>query len=222
MPSIKLLTGQFLVGFSSKELIFSSQTPLLTPDFYGRSAELEQLNLHLRPGDRGRAAVVLWGLSGQGKTQLALRFQQLFGYKYTSKLWVDATSFDTLLESFTEIALVVDESNTTSKIASFSQLSVSPSSKAKQIIAIVKSWLERKSNMGWLMVIDSVEDIDSFDIRQVLPACDHGSIIITSTRADTSSVAGMQGIEVAGIDEKAGVEMLLQKINQTLHSDEGK
>ncbi|KAI9780998.1 MAG: hypothetical protein M1839_006437 [Geoglossum umbratile] len=197
--------------------VFCSQTSLPTPDFYGRDTELEQMNNYLNREERGRAAVVLCGLSGQGKTQLALRLQRLYGHNYTSKLWVDATSPDTVLESLTEVASAIDGSNAVLKPG---YDSIPHATKSKQIAAMTKSWLERKTNIGWVMTIDGVEDIDGFDIRELLPVCDHGSIIITSTRA-RGGFNGMHDIEVAGIDEESGVEMLLQKAKQSSRSAEG-
>jgi hypothetical protein len=197
----------------------TSETPLETPNFCGRSSELQQMSHHLDPTFSGRRAVVLWGLSGSGKTQLALRFRTLFGDNYVSKLWVDATNLNSAVESIMEIDIATGGAILST--LTLSQMPLSSLSRAKHTLSLFRRWLECKDNNNWLMIIDNVEDLDDYDVRLLLPHCDRGTIIVISTRSETASALRMESIEISKIDDAAGVDMLLQKHNFS-PSNEGK
>ena len=64
------------------------------------------------------------------------------------------------------------------------------------------------------MVIDGLEDLPArYRMEQVLPRCNHGIIIFTTTRRDLASVLKAPKIEVGEIDEAAGVELFLEKFH---------
>jgi hypothetical protein len=203
---------------STKQAI-TSQTPFETPNFCGRSLELEQMRHLLDPTSSGRKAVVLWGLGGSGKTQLALRFRTLFSDNYVSKFWVDSTNLDSAVESIMEIAVEAGGVLLSSLISP--HMPVLSLARAKHVLSLFRRWLECKDNTSWLMIIDSVEDLDNYDIRFLLPQCNHGTVIVTSTRSETASALNIEGIEVSEIDDVAGVDILLRKHDLSQH-DEGR
>jgi hypothetical protein len=190
--------------------------PLKTPNFFGRQAELEQLSKYLQDGSKGRKMIVLKGLGGFGKTQLALHYWTMEAEDYTSRIWIDATSIETALESFKEIA------------AKLGHLMPSPSSSPssvagafKIITAKVNRWLSHPSNDKWLLVIDNVEDLDGeIHMQSLLPSCEHGSIIITTTQAETASIFESESLEVSGMETEAGAELLLHRFRMKTPSGE--
>jgi hypothetical protein len=175
----------------------------------------------LKPGDSEQNCVVLWGLSGFGKTQLALQYYSLYAEEYTSKLWIDATTASQA-ESLGSLTIDIAEVICPDTTASRPSLSLDFSDSV-QSFSRIKAWLARDTNKRWLMIIDNVEDLDSkFQIQQFLPQCQHGSVIITTTRSNLVSVLRVHGIEVEKVDETAGVDMFLDKFPSKTYSSEGK
>ena len=190
--------------------------PLKTPKFFGRQSELEQISKYLHDGSKGRKMIVLKGLGGFGKTQLALHYWTREAENYTSRIWIDATSVETALESFKEIAAKLGHLMPS---ASSSPTSVAAASKI--IMAKVNRWLSHPSNDKWLLVIDNVEDLDGeIHIQGLLPSCEHGSIIITTTQAETASILESESLEVPGMGVEAGAELLLHRFRMKTPSDE--
>ncbi|KAH8745731.1 hypothetical protein BGZ57DRAFT_778270, partial [Hyaloscypha finlandica] len=162
----------------------------------------------------------LWGLSGFGKTQLALQFYSLYARDYTSKIWIDAT-MATQAESLGNLTIDIAEVIQPDPGTSRSSLSLDLLNSTQHFLRI-KAWLARDTNRDWLMIIDNVEDLDGkFQIQQLLPQCRHGTVIITTTRSNLVSVLRVHGIEVEKIDEAAGVNMFLDKFPSKTYSSEG-
>lgn len=71
----------------------------------------------------------------------------------------------------------------------------------------------RRSDSNWLMIIDGLEDLPAsrYHIEQLLPNCNHGTIILTTTRSDLASIVKAPSIEVGEIHEAAGVKLFLEK-----------
>lgn len=73
------------------------------------------------------------------------------------------------------------------------------------------------------MVIDGLEDLPGrYRIEQLLPDCNHGSIILTTTRKDIASILRVPMIEVGEIDEAAGVGLFLEKFHGGNITDDSK
>jgi ATP/maltotriose-dependent transcriptional regulator MalT len=72
--------------------------------FVGRHEELERLWINLQPGKpERRKVVVLNGLAGVGKTQLASRFARDHKDKFTAILWLNGKGRETLLQSLASV-----------------------------------------------------------------------------------------------------------------------
>lgn len=187
----------------------SPDAPMSTPKFYGREAELKRMLTHLS-GPPGRKTVVLWGLGSFGKSQLALKFQSLHHNKKASQIWINVKALETFT-AYKDITIDVLEYEHDPAMPSvdtswpFTQPSRLP-------LYQVKARLEEESDLNWLMVIDGLEDLPArYRIEQLLPRCDHGTIILTSTRSDLASIVKAPGIEVCELNEAAGVELFLER-----------
>lgn len=86
--------------------------------------------------DAGQKVVVLTGIGGLGKTQIALHFWSMQATSYRSRVWIDATSLATVLSSFREVALAVGDN-----VA----LGCNNNASRQPVIA-VKSWLALADN----------------------------------------------------------------------------
>lgn len=177
------------------------------------------MHQYLGEDSDGLKIVVLYGLGGFGKTQLALQYWTEAAEEYTSKIWVDATSLETALESFKDVSTKLGR-QPPHAVAMHSPASVFSASKL--IFADIKKWLSSLSNCRWLVVIDNVEDLDGeFHIRDLIPDCKNGNIIVISTQSETVDVLDARGIEIAKIDAEAGAEILLHRFKKTSQSEEG-
>lgn len=176
-----------------------SRVPVLQTVFTGREIEMNEMKEELGDPRQGRKGVVLWGLHGYGKTQLAIHYISVIRELYDSILWIDCSSWDAIHDSFSQIwrkiqGCVDDE-----------QSPIEP----------VLEWLEQETNPAWIMVFDGVESPDTsttkdIDIRKYFPSCNHGHVLLTTLSPYLHARLGFPGIRVRGVDEHAGVEILLR------------
>jgi NB-ARC domain len=192
---------------------FTSQSlPSATPAFFGRESELNTIKDCFLSTNPGQKVVVLAGIGGLGKTQIALQYWSAHATAYQSRVWIDATSLATVLSSFREVALAVGENVALAcnDIAS------------KQPMMAVKSWLALADNSKWLLVIDNVEDLDcDYRLQDIIPKCDHGAILVTTTQSETASVLGALNVEVGTIENDAGGSILRRRFKRKTYTDEG-
>lgn len=79
----------------------------------------------------------------------------------------------------------------------------------------VQQWL-RQNREPWLLIIDSVDDLEQSNVLQLLPNCSHGAILITSSKANPGSLWDIEkSIEIRELDEDSSVELLCSKIKDT-------
>lgn len=103
-------------------------------------------------GDRNRTCVVLHGLGGIGKTQLANEYIRRHEEKYTAILWLNANDQDSLKLSFRGIAQqVLNYHPSTSLLAGVDLDDLD------QTVDKVKDWLDLPKNSYWLMIYDNYD-----------------------------------------------------------------
>jgi hypothetical protein len=196
-------------------------------NFTGRKTELESIHgafESLKPDLR--KVVVLHGLGGIGKTQLAVQYAHFIHHNYTSVSWINATNSETISGSFLKIAqqlLTQHGLNETTfgKNPDYAAIAtglgippntVNPSGQitasdtATDVIEAVKRWFCTKDNPRWLLIVDNYDDIQNIDIRDYLPHCFHGHILVTSRARDSSRLG--QGLEVVEVEPDDGLEIL--------------
>lgn len=154
-------------------LLFSA--PQIDPAFFtGRSRELDRMVQVFQTDERvvEQRRLVLGGMGGIGKTQLALAYVRQCHRNYTSVLWLNATSESTLLTSFRSVAQALITPRELRRLDN------------DQTIARVHEWLSRPQNSRWLLIFDNYDQPDLFDINTFCPYVGHGSIIITTRLPD--------------------------------------
>jgi hypothetical protein len=192
--------------------VTSQSLPSATLAFFGRESELKATKDCLLGKDPGQKVVVLAGIGGLGKTQIALQFWSTHASLYQSRVWIDATSLATVLSSFREVALAVG-----GNVA----LACNDIASGQPMMA-VKSWLALADNSKWLLVIDNVEDLNcDYRLQDIIPKCDHGAILVTTTQSKTASVLGGLNVEVGTIEKDAGGAILRRQFRRKTYTDEG-
>jgi len=187
--------------------------------FVARDEELSKMH-ELLHGHSNRAAVVLHGLGGIGKTQLAMEYVRRHKEKHTAIFWLNANDEDSLRVSFRNIAQQVLKYHPSNSVLS----GVDLEGDLDHGVDAVKTWLDLEDNTRWLMVFDNYDnplihrssDRSTVDIRRYLPESDHGSIIITTRssrvtqgqRLDIQKLTGLEdGLKIlANMSGRKGIE----------------
>ncbi len=142
----------------------------------GRTEELERLTSAFPGHGPLRQIVLLYGLGGIGKTQLAVTFIKNRSDLYSAIFWLKGHSEDRLRQSFTLIAKRVHD-----EYPSFLPIRKAlETNDVDEIVGAVKKWLSLKRNSKWMLVIDNVDDQQAYDVGKYLPQAYHGSILLTS------------------------------------------
>lgn len=176
-------------------------------------------------------AIVLYGTGGVGKTQLALQYAYLSHAqsKYDSVFWVEGNSYEAAVHSI-QRCLEAIKTHYQSQIGPFgtntrpilAQITEALNdAKAKgtgdsptrghsqqrgHLVEVFINWLSLNHNTLWLIIIDNVDDPESFDFREILPKTQPGAVIVTSRRSDLSVI--WDAIEVPIMAEEEAIDLL--------------
>ncbi|KAH7016555.1 uncharacterized protein B0I36DRAFT_436187 [Microdochium trichocladiopsis] len=154
-----------------------------TPNFVARDGEVEEIRRMLH-SDGSRHVVVLYGLGGIGKTQLAATYIKRYRDEYSAIFWLNIKDEASIQQSFARIATHILEQS--ADAGSLKGLNLQQDH--DKIVQAVKAWLSLAGNTRWLIVYDNYDNpklpgrkIDAtVDIHQFLPMADQGSVVITT------------------------------------------
>lgn len=203
--------------------------------FTGRQITLLHLDEMLQSSPKATSlnVAVLYGIGGIGKTQIAVEYAYRFQSQYSAVFRIDGSREDVFIGSILRYLRfikthyeihgledsprwkVLNETLHKFEDQSWGSAFVGSDLGLKQKVQdCLKSWLSLEENSSWLMIIDNVDDLESYDFRTILPSTVWGSILITSRRADLA--INWKSIEVAGMDEPDALELLSQSGGLTL------
>lgn len=192
-------------------VVFSG-LPESTSFFVGRKAELRDMRQALDPSLPGRKSLLLQGIGGSGKTQLALRHIKEEGRRYSAVIWVNASTAEYAAHDFQEAAAEISKS--------WPRDMPVPQSPELDALSRVKARLRSTAHRNWLLVIDSAEDGDQNDLARYLPECSHGSVLVTSTKPRSfKGFRSKSTIHVEGLDHENACSLLFLCAQKT--GDEG-
>ncbi|PSN58549.1 hypothetical protein BS50DRAFT_538593 [Corynespora cassiicola Philippines] len=159
--------------------------------FVARDAEmreLERLLIRDGPATRRRNVVVIHGLGGIGKTQLAVEFARKHQHSFSGSFWLDGSSDTSLKQSFADMVqrLPRDELAATGTETAIGHANADADAAVHECLR----WLSLSSNRRWLLIVDNVdrdhndaEDSQAYNVKEYFPHADHGSVLITSRLA---------------------------------------
>lgn len=150
------------------------ETPRRNVHFTGRKDDLEELSeLLAEPGPTG-ARVVLHGISGVGKSQLAVEYTHRYGDGYDVVWWIKAGP--TAREEFAALAV---------------HLELVVGRDVGERVRAVHSALRGRSGprQRWLLIFDGADDVG--EIRDLLPE-GRGDVLVTSLSRDWAGMLGFQ------------------------------
>ena len=211
----------------------SSSIPMRLPfhkngNFTGRDREIAEIHKVLHCADATisqRRVMVLHGLGGMGKTQLAIQYAYTHQKDYTSVWWVNASTTRALSQGFLEIAQQLLSYHTQKATAGLKPDSASIAvalglppdtvsqngelNASEDITGIVKaiiSWFAAEDNNRWLLIFDNYDDLRNVNIFDFFHPGSTGSILITSRSRDTCHIGN--GLEVQEVAEGEALEIL--------------
>lgn len=175
-------------------------------NFVGRHEELGHLWHHLQPEEKGsRKVVVLHGLGGLGKTQLAIRFAREHKEHFTAIFWLPGKSRETLLQSLSSVSSQLPGQSIDPTATNQGEVEKN----AKQVLR----WLASPGNTRWLLIYDNIDQYspgtdDGYDVEKFFPTADHGSILVTS-RLQSITELGLP-FALQGFNSEDAVSLLWQ------------
>ncbi|KAL8711263.1 MAG: hypothetical protein Q9225_007149 [Loekoesia sp. 1 TL-2023] len=174
--------------------------------FVERQGIFQTLSHHLENtvGDTaGHRVIVLTGMGGQGKTQIALEYckrsQASSIFKYV--FWIDASTENALVRSYSTVAEMLSKPG-----VSFLD--------DKSRVSYVKEFLGRTSQR-WLLVLDNFDRPDLFPcVAGYFPSGTSGALIITSRHAESERL-GMS-VAVPRMTEDESIKLLLHRAKKDI------
>ena len=183
--------------------------------FVGRASNLSSIESILLPLTAAeRKVVVLHGLGGIGKSQLAIEFAKKHRSDYTAVLWLNAKTEETLKRSFAANARRLPKKYFNQEILYGPQ--------NEEVLSLIlremKAWLHLPGNHRWLLIYDNVDNPkipdnkrqNAYDVRPYFPEAHQGSILVT-TRWKTLRIG--HPLEVAKLSKDEESISLLEQIS---------
>lgn len=188
LMGLLLIAGRIQVK-SSKEQFIVQRCPAPTPVFTGREKLVTQIERCVDCGYNERRVCVVHGLGGAGKTQLVLKVIERTRERWSVVLYVDASSREAIERTLEGFAVA--------------------NGLGKAHGDTIR-WLESRCER-WLLVFDNA-DSPWLNIRDFIPNCRYGSIIITTRLYDMALLA--QGPDsdcsVSSMDPEEALVLLMR------------
>jgi serine/threonine protein kinase/tetratricopeptide (TPR) repeat protein len=160
--------------------------------FTGRKQVLEALHDAFFSGKAAAQIQAISGLSGIGKTQVALEYAYRYHRDYQAILWLRGDTREKMLNDIVALANVL-------------HLQVQQNGEQPHSTEAVKSWLRK--NTRWLLIVDNIEDLKL--VRTLLPATAPGHILLTTRTQTTGNIA--QRIDLEKMTQEEGALLLLRR-----------
>ncbi len=152
--------------------------------FVGRKEELIRIKEAFQDHGSQRKIVLLCGLGGIGKTQLAVAFLKRHRDIYSAIFWLNGKDEDTLKQSFAGIAKRLCNEYPSSALLR----TAAEEKDADRVVEVTKQWLSIRGNTRWILIFDNVDnpklpsisDPQAYDIRLYFPEGHQGSILVTT------------------------------------------
>ncbi|KAM6510067.1 hypothetical protein FALCPG4_017696 [Fusarium falciforme] len=176
------------------------ELPPKTDRFFGRESELSGMIKYLEQPSEGQKGVVLCGISGSGKTQLAHEYVTQRRLQFSATLWIDAGSETSIEQSFASCFGRICEQVP----------AVRAQGQRASPRAFVLDWLRNTLHNNWLVVIDRANDpIPNRTLLEPFMKLPHGSICVTSTHKAIARLLKRAQILVERLDRVSAQSLLL-------------
>ncbi|RPA72443.1 hypothetical protein BJ508DRAFT_314726 [Ascobolus immersus RN42] len=197
-------------------------------NFTGREYVFSRINLLFAESEANNQRVLLWGLGGIGKTQIALRYSER-ALSDRSVFWLQADTEATLRESALKAISLLSGPTGSNDGDAGNTTGISRS--VKDLPALLKAL-----GYPWLLVIDNADDIDmfkkqgsegAFSLSEIMPRSQFGRILMTSRDAriagldNGSVVPAKNGINVEAMTPEEARITFQKSIPENLYAELG-
>ena len=189
----------------------------LAGNFVGRTNELHQIAEGLELGvlstkkTQRLNTVILQGLGGVGKSQLAIEYATRHQTEYTAIFWCNGKS-EALLRH--DVAAIAEQIPLTSILDSNGKI-LKDEDGVEKAFGAVLNWLSANGNTRWLLIVDNVDSgkiagegsngpATSNEMWKKFPR--QGSLLLTSRLASLRRLG--KGIEVQEVTVQEGLQIL--------------
>ncbi|KAK6597410.1 NB-ARC and TPR domain protein [Botrytis cinerea] len=174
--------------------------------FVGRKDVLNRIQTALEASHNDPSIVVITGVGGQGKTQIALEFIHQHMKLYKGVFWIDASSQKSASRGFERILKTIDSS----------AVLVGGEESKSAVKNILGDWKE-----PWLLVFDNYDDPKSFsDLPSYFPkATSKENAIIVTSRHISSGRLGSH-LKLDGLTEEESVQLLTSRCTSVSSSED--
>ena len=174
--------------------------------FVGRARELELLHQYLTTANNvTQRRVVIFGVGGSGKTEIALNYALQHTTEYSAIFFVNAKEMQTLRADYVDIARHLDLAEA---------LPLGDADVAKDVakqdaaIAAVKQWFVEQEG-GWLLIFDNADEVDGLTVQEFIPPTRKGHVILTSQDRRKASLGS--SIEVEDMVQEDAETLFLER-----------
>ena len=186
--------------------------------FVGRDEELASLKEGLspmkEPGKTRRVILIMHGLGGMGKTQLAVEYSRRWHAHYSAVCWLNGRTEQSLQTSLSSLAERIARTRLPKQPIKVSSL--------EESVNFALNWLNQPSNLNWLLIYDNVDqdqslhgsDPEKYELSRYLPAADHGFILITTRKLRLAQLG--RSLKVGKVNELQSRLMLESRMGYTI------
>jgi hypothetical protein len=171
------------------------------PYFIGRQLLLDEVHSRLTAPEAARRRIVLTGLGGMGKTQLAVEYAYRHRADYDVVWWVRSEQPTSLLGDYAALA---------SQPPLAADLRLAENAPQEAVVAAVRGGLERRRR--WLLVFDNVEEPAA--VAELLPRSGTGHVLLT-TQTETGWEPLVDSLPVEVLAPADAARLLLARTGET-------
>ena len=214
----KLIASRHRCAREKFRLTFSLSAAPEIHYFVGRVGNLSSIGSALLPSTTERRIIlVLHGLGGIGKSQLAIEYAKRHRHHYSAVLWLNAKTEESLKQGFAAYARLLPKDSCSQELLYGPQNGAT----LTEITQRMNEWLSLPENNQWLVIYDNVDNpkipdnksANAYDLGLYFPKAYQGSIIVT-TRWKTLSIGPLQ--EVAKLSQIEESVSLLEQMTGRL------
>ncbi|GHO95915.1 tetratricopeptide repeat protein [Reticulibacter mediterranei] len=167
------------------------------PYFTGRETLLLHVHdlLNAQKPTTAHRPVVLSGLGGIGKTQLALEYAYRYREEYSSVFWLQADTHELLVTNLVTLAQFLD-------------LPTKDDVDQTMTLAAVKRWMQTHTH--WFCILDNVQDLEK--TRLLLPSGIQGHVLFTARSMMSNNL--LLKVEPGTLEPEEAVQLLLRRGGQ--------
>ncbi|RFU29627.1 hypothetical protein B7463_g6711, partial [Scytalidium lignicola] len=166
--------------------------------YFAPRKELDKIQANFDSVSQERTVQILTlvGLGGSGKTQLMLQYASSQREEYGVVLWIDASNYTTMADSFQLAASQLGLRLPPFEAPQSTDTTVTKyKSGIDGDVMLVKRELERRGQL-WLLLFDHADDLKVYgSLSKYIPSAPNGRVIVSSRRKDASQI-GQQWLEI--------------------------